>query len=183
MMNGQYSCACCGGGERLPTSRHRALYAAAMPAAIMIARAGPVWAADGKYEAMILACIDPRMHEPVRGFAVTRGLIGEYSQFTIAGAAIGVVDPAFATWHETFWGNLAASIRMHQIETVIAIDHRDCGAAKMAYGDAAVATPEKEDATHRAVFAEFRNQVAARQPQLKVETLLMALDGSFISFA
>ena len=142
-----------------------------------------VQAASGKYDAMILSCIDPRMHEPVRDFAVKHGLIGQYSQFTIAGAAIGVVAPAFAKWHEAFWENLAASIQLHSIETVIAIDHRDCGAAKIAYGDDSIATPEKEDATHRAALTEFRKQVGERHPALRVETLLMALDGSFISFS
>ena len=142
-----------------------------------------VFAASGKYDAMILGCIDPRMHEPVRDFAVQHGLIGQYSQFTVAGAAIGVVAPAFAKWHRTFWDNLAASIKLHQIETVIAIDHRDCGAAKIAYGDDSIATPEKENATHRAALAEFTRQVGERQPKLKVEALLMALDGSFIRFS
>jgi carbonic anhydrase len=142
-----------------------------------------VWAASGKYEAMVLACIDPRMHEPVREFAVQHGLIGDYSQFTIAGAAIGVVAPAFAEWHKAFWDNLATSIKLHGIETVIAIDHRDCGAAKIAYGEASVATPEAETATHRAAMAEFRKQVGERHPQMKVETILMALDGTFVSFS
>jgi len=138
-------------------------------------------AAGGKYQAMILGCIDPRMHEPVRDFAVRHGLIGDYSQFTIAGAAIGVVAPAFAKWHETFWENLAASIKLHSIESVIAIDHRDCGAAKIAYGDDCCSTPDKEDAVHRAALAAFRQEVGQRHPNLRVETMLMALDGSFIS--
>src|SRR5580692_7572003 len=125
-------------------------------------------AAGGDYEAMILGCIDPRMHEPVRDFAVKHGLIGQYSQFTIAGAAIGVVAPAFASWHKAFWDNLATTIKLHGIETVIAIDHRDCGAAKIAYGDASIATPEAETETHRTVMAEFRQQVAARHPALKI---------------
>jgi carbonic anhydrase len=142
-----------------------------------------VLAASGKYEAMILGCIDPRLQEPVRNFAVIHGLVGQYSKFTVAGAAIGVVAPAFAEWHKAFWDNLATSIKLHQIETVIAIDHRDCGAARIAYGDAGVATPEAETATHRAAMAEFRRQVGERQPKLKVETLLMTLDRSFASFA
>jgi carbonic anhydrase len=143
-------------------------------------RSGFARAASGKYQAMILGCIDPRMHEPVREFAVKHGLIGDYSQFTIAGAAIGVVAPAFAKWHETFWDNLAATIQLHQIETVIAIDHRDCGAAKIAYGDGCCSTLDNENATHQAALAEFRKEVGQRQPNLRVETLLMALDGSFI---
>jgi carbonic anhydrase len=141
----------------------------------------PVRAAPEKYEAMILGCIDPRIQEPMRDFAVTHGLVGQYSKFTIAGAAIGVVAPVFAKWHQAFWDNLATSIQLHQIETVVAVDHRDCGAAKIAYGEDSIATPEKEDATHRMALAEFRAEVAKRQPRLKIETLLMALDGSFIS--
>lgn len=132
---------------------------------------------------MILGCIDPRMQEPMRDYAVSRGLIGQYSKFTIAGAAIGVVAPAFAKWHEVFWDNLAATIQLHNIKSVIAIDHRDCGAAKIAYGDASVAAPEIETETHKKVLADFRKAVGDLQPHLKVETLLMALDGSFISLS
>jgi carbonic anhydrase len=140
-------------------------------------------AASGDYEAMLLSCIDPRMQEPVRDYMVKRGLIGKYSQFTFAGAAIGAVAPKFAGWHNTFWENLAASIELHNIKSVIAIDHRDCGAAKIAYGADSIATPQQEDATHRMALAEFRKEVFRRHPNLKVETLLMALDGSVATFS
>jgi carbonic anhydrase len=141
-----------------------------------------VRAASGDYEAMILGCIDPRLQGPVRDFALAHGFNGLYSQFTIAGAAIAVVAPAFADWRKAFWDNLAATIELHNIKRVIAIDHRDCGAAKIAYGDASIATPEIETETHRKAMAEFRREVGERQPKLKVETLLMALDGTFITF-
>jgi carbonic anhydrase len=140
-------------------------------------------AAGGDYQAMILGCIDPRMQEPVRDYAVKQKLVGQYSSFTIASAAIGVVAPAFDQWHKTFWDNLAASIELHNIKSVIAIDHRDCSAAKIAYGDASIATPEAETETHRKALAEFRNEVGQRQPRLKIETLLMALDGSVVSLS
>jgi len=98
-------------------------------------------------------------------------------------AAIGVVAPKFADWHKTFWDNLAATIELHSIKKVIAINHRDCGAAKIAYGDASIATPEKENETHRAALAEFRKQIGQRQPKLAVQTGLMALDGSMMMFS
>src|SRR3954452_17408027 len=140
-------------------------------------------AASGKYGAMILACIDPRLQEPVHAYAVKRGLTGQYSQFVIAGAAIGVVAPKFADWHKAFWDNLATSIELHQISKVIAIDHRDCGAAKIAYGEAAVSDPARETETHRQVLAQFRQEVGKRHPNLGVETGLMALDGSMEMFS
>ena len=138
-----------------------------------------VRAASGDYEAMLLTCIDPRFQEPVFAWAKGQGLTGKYSQFTIAGAAIGVVAPKFADWRKAFWDNLAATIQLHNIKKVIALDHRDCGAAKIAYGDASIATPEKENATHRKALAEFRKQVNEKQPKLGVETGLMAINGKF----
>ena len=132
---------------------------------------------------MILACIDPRFQEPVHAYAVKNGLTGKYSQFIFAGAAIGAVAPKFADWHKTFWDNLAATVQLHNIKKVIAIDHRDCGAAKIAYGDASISTLEKENELHRTALAEFRKQVGQHQPKLAVETGLMALDGSMMMFS
>jgi len=151
-------------------------------ATVLALRPSLVRAASGDYQAMVLACIDPRLQEPVQKYLAGRGLIGEFSQFTIAGAAIAAVAPAFASWHETFWDNLAVSIKLHHIKSVIAIDHRDCAAVRIAYGDASIATAEVETETHRKAMGEFRNEVGRRQPTLKVETLLMALDGSVATF-
>ena len=93
-----------------------------------------------------------------------QGLLGKYSQFTFAGAAIGVVAPKFQGWHQTFWDNLGATVQLHKITKVVAINHRDCGACRIAYGDATTATPEVETKTHRKVFAQFRQAMAKRQP-------------------
>ena len=133
--------------------------------------------AQTKYEAMILNCIDPRFHVPLDEYAARQKLTGKFSQFTIAGAAIGVVAPAFNAWHQAFWDNLAASIQLHSIPKVIVINHRDCGAARIAYGDASIATPAAETETHRKAFAQFKAELTKRHPKFGVETGLMSLDG------
>jgi carbonic anhydrase len=135
-------------------------------------------AAEGSYEAMVLGCIDPRLQVPVTAYLTGRGLTGKYSHFVIAGASIGVVAEPFKDWHKAFWDNLATSIELHKIKKVIAINHRDCGAAKIAYGENSVVPKERETETHRAALAEFRKQVGQRQPKLEVETGLMAIDGT-----
>jgi carbonic anhydrase len=172
------TCTCCG-PRRFDRRRLLGLAGAAGLAAL---RPGSARAASGEYEAMVLACIDPRLQEPVHDYLKKRGLTGKYSQFTIAGAAIAVVAPKFAAWHRTFWDNLALSNELHHIKRIIAIDHRDCGAAKLAYGEKSVATPDAETATHRRALTEFRGAVAHRHPHLQIETGLMALDGSIQIF-
>ena len=101
--------------------------------------------AEGNYEAMLLTCIDPRFPEPTIKYMESRHMVGKYSQFTFAGASIGVVAPAFKTWAPAFWDNLAASIQLHHIPKVIAMNHRDCGAAKIAYGADEGRQPEDRD--------------------------------------
>ena len=132
---------------------------------------------------MVLACIEPRMQEPVHRYTVEQNLTGKFSQFVIAGAAIGVVAPAFKDWHKAFWDNLATTIQLHRIRKVIAIDHRDCGAARIAYGKPALQLHKRKRKTHRVALAEFRKQVKERHPQLGVETGLMALDGKMEMFS
>jgi carbonic anhydrase len=66
---------------------------------------------------------------------------------------------------------------LHKIERVIAMNHRDCGAAEIAYGKEKVANPRIETETHKAALMEFRKRVGERHPKLAVETGLMALNG------
>jgi carbonic anhydrase len=143
---------------------------------------GRLWAQTAASEAMLLSCIDPRLVDPVHSYMKARGLDGKYSQFTIAGAAIAAEAKAFAAWHQAFWDNLATSIELHKIKRVIAIDHRDCGAARIAYGAESIANPSAETETHKRILAAFRQDVGHRQPRLEVETGLMALDGSIEMF-
>jgi carbonic anhydrase len=170
------SCTCCADVLHTRFDRRRFLQVAG-GAGLAASLPFSVLAATGNYEAMVVTCIDPRFPELIRAYTASRNLTGKYSQFTFAGAAIGVVAPAFKDWQKTFWDNLAASMELHNIPRVIAIDHRDCGAARIAYGEEKVGTASAETETHRAALAEFRKQVAERHPTLTVETFLMALDG------
>jgi carbonic anhydrase len=132
---------------------------------------------------MVLSCIDPRLQEPVHYYTRRRRLAGKYSQFVIAGAAVGVVAEPFKDWHKAWWDNVAASVDLHSIKKVIAINHRDCGAVKIAYGEGSVANWKAETATHKAALAQFREQMKERLPKLGVETGLMALNGRIEMFA
>lgn len=175
------ACACCGDmiSRRFDRRHFLTLAGAAGLAAAIPTRAR---AGSGNYEAMVLSCIDPRLQEPVRNYTAQRNLTGKYSQFTFAGAAVGVVAPAFKDWQKTFWDNLGATIQLHSIKRVIAINHRDCGAAKIAYGADAVATETAETLTHRRALAMFRKEVAERQPKLIIETGLMSLKGKIETY-
>jgi len=181
MVNG---CTCCADllAKRFDRRRFLMTGAAAGMSALLPSLS---FAASGKknYEAMVLSCIDPRLQEPVHDYTHRRRLAGKCSQFVIAGAAIGVVAEPFKDWHKAWWDNVATSVQLHNIKKVIAIDHRDCGAAKIAYGEGSVANWKAETATHKTALTQFRQQMKERLPQLGVETGLMALNGRIEMFA
>ena len=56
-------------------------------------------------------------------------------------------------------------------------NHGDCGAAKLAYGEAAVKDRATETAPHQNAPAQFRKELTERFPALSSMTGLMALDG------
>jgi carbonic anhydrase len=169
---------CCNGRQPVYNPGRRHFLQMVGSAGLLALSQSMTRAAEGDYEAMLLSCIDPRMVAPVYRYMEQRSLTGQYSQFVIAGAAIAVVAPKFETWRPAFWDNLATTVQLHRIKRLIAIDHRDCGAAEIAYGAASIANPQIETETHRKVLAEFRQEVGKRQPGLTIQTGLMALDGS-----
>lgn len=177
------NCTCCAGlGQTV--ERRRFLQFAAVGGAAALAGFTPrlVLSATGNYEAMLLSCIDPRFVQLHHDYMNGRGLKGKYSQFVIAGGPLTMTTPKFADWHKAFWDNLGASIQLHNITKVIALSHRDCGAAKLAYGEEAVKDMATETATHTASLKDFVSLVRKNQPKLAVETGIIGLDGKVQMF-
>lgn len=153
-----------------------------LAAAGMIAGAsllgGKASAASGNYEAMLVNCIDPRFTTSSLGYMGANNMRDRYSQFVIAGGPIGAIHTRFASWHSAFWDNLAITVQLHNIKRVVALTHRDCGAAKLAFGDAAVATRQAETAAHAESLRAFTAETRRRQPALTVLAGIMDLNGS-----
>jgi len=136
---------------------------------------------QSKYKAMVLSCIDPRFQHLVHNHLKKKKLTGKYSAFTIAGAAVGVTHNKFKQWHKTFYNNLATSIQLHKIEKLIVINHKDCGAAKIANGKKEF-TVTNEKKIHEDSFFKLKKEIKKRFPKLKVELNLMSLESKITKF-
>ncbi len=134
-----------------------------------------------KFKAMVLSCIDPRFQSKVHRYLKKRKLIGKYSSFTIAGAAIGVTHKKFKNWHKTFIENLSTSIQLHHINRLIVINHTDCGAAKFINGKNQF-NEVKEKKIHSESFKKLSKMLNKRFPKLHCEFYLMSLNSSIRRF-
>ena len=134
-----------------------------------------------KFNAMVLSCMDPRFQYLVHNHLKKKKLTGKYSAFTIAGAAVGVTHNKFKKWHNTFYDNLATSIKLHKIEKLIVINHKDCGAAKIANGKKEF-SPANEKKIHQDSFNKLKKEIKKRFPKLKVELNIITLDSKITKF-
>ena len=125
-----------------------------------------------KYKAMVLSCIDPRFQSKVFNYLKRKKLIGKYSSFTIAGGGIGVTANRFKKWHSTFWENLATSIKLHRITSLIVINHNDCGAAKIVNGKKKF-NLSVENKIHKESFIKIKKKLKKKYPNLKVSFKIM----------
>lgn len=144
-----------------------ALFAPAMPAF-----------AKGSADALVLACMDYRLADDVHTFMTDKGMADKYDFVVLAGASAGVLHDDFAAWHDTFWTHLDVAIDLHGIHTVMVIDHRDCGAYKIAFGPEHAADRDAETKLHTEMMAIFKTTLQTRKPDLEFEGYLMAIDGT-----
>ena len=125
-----------------------------------------------KYKAMVLSCIDPRFQSKVFNYLKRKKLTNKYSSFTIAGGGIGVTANRFKKWHSTFWDNLATSIKLHKITSLIVINHNDCGAAKIVNGKKKF-NLSVENKIHKESFIKIKKKLKKKYPNLKVSFKIM----------
>ena len=136
---------------------------------------------SSKYKAMVLSCIDPRFQPIIFNYLVKKKLKGKYSLFTVAGASIGVTAPKFKKWHRTFWDNIDTSIKLHKIQTLIVINHRDCGAAKIINGKKDF-NSLNEIKIHKSSFKKIKKVFKKKYRKLKIETYLISLNKKIKKF-
>ena len=134
-----------------------------------------------KFKAMVLSCMDPRFQPKIFNYLKKRKLSGQYSAFTIAGAAVGVTHSKFKKWHRVFFENLSASIQLHKIDKLIVINHQDCGAAKIVNSKKEFNNKVETD-IHKISFKKLKSSLRKKFPKLKIEFNVMALNNSIKKF-
>lgn len=133
--------------------------------------------AAGATDALLLSCMDFRLMDDIERYMSGRKLRDKYDHIVLAGASLGAVTDKYPAWSKTFWEHVDIAIKLHNIHTVIVMDHRDCGAYKVILGPEHAKDSETEKEAHAVQLKRLKSQIAEKYPKLKVEMLLMALDG------
>lgn len=148
----------------------------------LLAGAGGAAALAGKAEAatvtaLAVTCIDYRLVDDAVRFFDGRHLTNDYDQVSLAGASLAAVSDKFPSSNAAFWDHIGIAKQLHHIKKVVVVDHRDCGAFKVAFGKDYKADAAGETGQHKAVMEQVKARLARAHPDLEAEFWLMALDG------
>jgi carbonic anhydrase len=133
--------------------------------------------ARGHTDILLLTCMDYRLTDDTIAYMEGRGLHDKYDHIALAGASLGAITDKYPAWGQAFWSHLDVAMELHHVHKVVVIDHRDCGAYKVIFGEEAVDTPEKELALHTQELHAIREAIKQHHPEIEVELGLMSLDG------
>jgi hypothetical protein len=125
-----------------------------------------------------LTCIDYRLVDDGVAFFDSHGLKGDYDDVALAGASLAAVSAKFPSSNKAFWDHVNIAKTLHHIKKVVVLDHRDCGAYKIAFGDKFAGERAAETAQHKGVMLQMQALLKKKHPDLASEFYLMALDGT-----
>jgi len=138
----------------------------------------PFAARAAKVEAFAITCIDYRLVDDGVRFIDGLGLTKDFDQVALAGASLAAVSDKFPSSNKAFWDQLDIAKTLHHVKRLVVLDHRDCGAYKVAFGKDYAPNPPQEDAQHKGVMEQLKVKLLAMHPDLTSEYYLMALDGT-----
>ena len=128
-------------------------------------------------EALALTCMDYRLIDDAVRFFDGIHLTNDYDEVSLAGAALAAVSPKFPSSNAAFWDHVVIARQLHHVKKVVLLDHRDCGAYKVAFGKDYAGEKNAETAQHKTVMLEAQAMLKQKHPDLASEFYLMALDG------
>jgi len=126
------------------------------------------------YQAMVLTCIDPRCQPKINSIMKNKKLIGKYSLFSIAGSTLGITSKNFKHWEKVFWKNFSISSQIHGIKKLIAINHYDCGVAKM-FSKKKLFNKKIEKKIHDKSFKLLKKSFSKKYPKFKLEMKIVSV--------
>lgn len=133
--------------------------------------------AAGSVAALVVTCIDYRLVDDATRFFDTMKLTNNYDLVSLAGATLAATSNKFPSSNAAFWDHIVIAKQLHNIGKVILLDHRDCGAYRVALNAPANMARDPETAMHKKEMDVLKAEIAKRHPDLSSEFYLIDLDG------
>lgn len=140
-------------------------------------------------DVFLISCMDLRVLDNIAIFMEGDNLTNRYDHFILAGTSLGTHNesPYGSKWKEILFQHFEIAKKIHHIEDIYIIEHRDCGAYKEflpnkgIFGDSDN-DQQKEYNMHKhysdILSEEFLKKYSTLKQPLKIKTFIMDLRGN-----
>jgi hypothetical protein len=133
---------------------------------------------EEKVPILLIKCSDYRLNDEVDDFMHKRGLRDKYEEVSMQGGSLGIDNVLRPELKDAFLTQLEDLKNLRDIKMVILMDHVNCDIFKNIHGDKHTLTYEAELQLHSHHLKNVKAMILEKHPDMKVEMLLMSLDGS-----
>ncbi len=131
-----------------------------------------------KAKACIITCMDFRFHEAIQGFLKEKGYLGTSDEISIAGGSRDFIKPVEEDDGRYIWKELGLSIKLHDPDEVVFIDHQDCGGYAQDGTIPSGLEPAADQAEHHKYFTQLQEKFNTLYPGKILKFYHAKLDGS-----
>ena len=133
-----------------------------------------------KAKACIISCMDFRFHDKIQTYLKDKDYLGKCDEIAIAGSTRDFIFPVEEADGKYIWKQVGLSIKLHDPDEIIFIDHQDCGGYAQD-GTIPNELPRDEDiAEHKKFFEKLKVKFAEKYPEKIVKFLYAPLEGDII---
>ena len=129
-----------------------------------------------KAKACIVACMDFRFQKKIQSYLLKNNLHGFCDRIIIAGGSRDFIYPVEKEDGLYAWKQLGLSIKLHDPDEIIFIDHQDCGGYAQD-GTIPSGLPLEDDKlAHKKFLIELQKKFKKKYPDIKIKLLYLNLE-------
>ena len=140
-------------------------------------------------KAIVFNCMDFRLRDNVTCHLNSKGYNNSYDEVIAAGASLGYNGlSTFTHWDSFVDEHIMLAFNLHDISTIVIVEHEKCGAYKVQYGHGSSLTPESEYKYHidnsktcaDTLWSKFNSEsgTVLKIPELRIVVYLISIDAS-----
>jgi hypothetical protein len=133
---------------------------------------------------LVISCVDFRLQDETEYLLNNvLGLLDDYDNISLPGSALAMVNDKSFSWGKGIEDIILLLHKLHDIKRIILLDHRDCGAYKLALGHEHTKDPYTELEAHKKIMLQAKKIIQRKLPNIEVYCLLIGLDGVVENFS
>lgn len=133
-----------------------------------------------KAKACVITCMDFRFQDKIQGFIKEQGWLGECDEIILAGASRDIVKPLETFHKDSIMRQIALSVKLHNPDEIIIIDHQDCGGYAQDQTIPGGLETEKDQAEHKIYAEQTLDLLTKVYPDKKISIYFATFSGDFV---